>query len=125
MTAEEKVDQAMKRLEGEWSRVCPVLDGHERALVDAYLCFLRHVAQTCIENGCRVWFRQNRWTHWGEGGFGSVSILLPDREAEPHADLPSEIRFVRDVPDNRELGEEVTLAALDRITYQPDPWNPK
>ncbi len=125
MTAQENTAQTIERLEGDWHRLCPVLDGHERALVDAYLGFLRHVAQTCIESGWRIWFRQNQWTHWGEGGFGSLSILLPGGEAEPHAALPSEIRFVRDVPDSRELGEEITLAALHRITYQPDPWNPK
>lgn len=124
MTAQENVEQTINRLEKEWSRLCLVLDSHERALVGAYLGFLRHVAQTCIESGWRVWFRQNRWTHWGEGGFGSLSILSPGREAEPHTALPSEIRFLRDVPDDRELGEEIIVATLDRIAYQPDPWSP-
>lgn len=125
MTAHETAEQTINRLEEEWSKVCVALEVHESALVEVYLGFLRHVARTCIERGCRVWFRSNRWTHWGEGGFGILSILLPGGEAEPHAALASEIRFLSDVPDGRELGEEITVATLDQIAYQPDPWRPR
>lgn len=122
MTAHETMAQTIQRLEEEWKDVCAKLDEQERALVETYLEFLRRVAHTCLERGWRVWFRPNRWTHWGEGGFGSLSILLPTGEPEPLADLPGEIRFQTDLPGSQERGEEITLATLDRITYQPDSW---
>jgi len=123
MTAQERTEQTIHRLEGEWKAVCTTLDEQERALVETYVGFLRHVARTCLKKGWRVWFRLNQWTHWGEGGFGSLSILLPKGELEPQADLPPEIQFLTDLPDSQKLGEEITLATLDRITYQPDHWS--
>jgi hypothetical protein len=125
VTAQESVEQAIERLEAEWNKVCVTLEAHESALVEVYLGFLRHVARTCIEKGWRVWYRANRWTHWGEGGFGILSILLPGADTEPHAALATEIRFMAEAPDGSELGEEITLTTLDRIAYQPDPWVPK
>jgi hypothetical protein len=123
MTAHERTEQMIQRLEEGWKAVCTTLDKQERALVETYVGFLRHVARTCLEKGWRVWFRPNQWTHWGEGGFGSLSILLPKDEIEPQADLPTEIQFLTDLPDSQKLGEEITLATLDRITYQPDHWS--
>jgi len=123
MTAHERTDQTIQRLEGEWKAVCTTLDEQERALVETYLGFLRHVARTCLERSLRVWFRSNQWTHWGEGGFGSLSILLPTGEPQPQADLPTEIRFLTDLPDSRELGEEITLATLDQNAYRLDSWS--
>ena len=123
MTAHERTDQMIQHLEEGWKAVCTTLDEQERTLVETYLGFLRRVAHVCLEKGWRVWFRPNRWTHWGEGGFGSLFILLPTGEPEPQASLPSEIRFVTKLPDGRELSAEITLATLDRITYQPDHWS--
>ena len=123
MTAHERTDQTIQRLEGEWQAVCTTLDEQEKALVETYLGFLRHVARTCLERDSRVWFRPNQWTHWGEGGFGSLSILLPEGEQKPLTSLPSEIRFLTDLLEGKTLGEEITLTTLDRITYQPDHWN--
>ena len=123
MTAHETIVQMIQLLGGEWKEVCALLNDQERVLVETYLGFLRRVAHTCLERGWRVWFRPNRWTHWGEGGFGSLSILLPKGEPEPLADLPSEIRFLTDLPDSQKLGEEITVATLDRITYQLDRWS--
>jgi putative DNA methylase len=67
--------------------------------------------------------RPNQWTHWGEGGFGSLSILLPEGEQKPLASLPSEIRFLTDLLEGKTLGEEITLTILDRISYEPDRWS--
>ena len=123
MTTGETVSHTIGRLEEEWKEICVALNEHEKALVETYLGFLRRVARTCLEKGWRVRFRPNRWTHWGEGGFGSLSILLPKGEPEPLADLPSEIRFLMDLPDSQKLGEEINLAMLDQIMYQPDRWS--
>jgi hypothetical protein len=58
----------------------------------------------------------------GQGGFGSLSILLPAGETKPLADLPGEVRFITDFSDKKRLGEEITLATLDQVTYEPDYW---
>lgn len=121
MKASEAV-QTIQRLEEEWKKVCPVLDQREKALVETYISFLRTGARTCLQNGCRVWFRPNQVVHWGEGGFGWVSILLPSGEPKPLTYLPGEIEFLTDLSDKQRLGEEITLATLDRITYKPDGW---
>jgi hypothetical protein len=123
MTAHETVAQILQRLEGDWKEVSETLDEQEEALVETYIRFLRRVAQACLEKGWRVWFRPNQVTHWGEGGFGSLSVLLPAGEPEPQADLPSEIQFLTGLPDNAKLGEEVTPTTLDRISYKPDRWS--
>lgn len=117
-----EIIQTVKSLENEWKKVCPKLDQHEKALVESYLRFMRTVARACLEKGWRVWFLANRWTHWGEGGFGSLSVLLPAGKRKPQADLPSGIQLLTNLSDKRRLGEEITLATLDRITYEPDGW---
>ncbi len=123
MTAHGTTDETLQRLEKEWKEVCGTLDEQEKALVNTYIGFLRQIARACLEKGWQVWFRPNHWTHWGEGGFGSLSILLPAGESEPQADLPSEIQFLAGLPHNKKLGEEVTSTTLDRISYEPDRWS--
>jgi len=120
--ATNEVAPTIQRLEEEWKETRVVLDRQEKVLVETYLRFLRRVAKACLERDWRVWFRPNQWVHWGEGGFGNLSILLPTDEPEPLADLPVEIRFLRELSDKDRRGEEITLATLDRITYEGDRW---
>ena len=120
--ATNEVAPTIQRLEEEWKETRVVLDRQEKVLVETYLRFLRRVAKACLEASWRVWFRPNQWVHWGEGGFGSLSILLPTDEPEPLVDLPGEIRFFRDLSDKDRRGEEITLATVDRITYEGDRW---
>lgn len=117
-----EVIQIIQSMEREWKQTCAALDEQEKALVETYVGFLRSVARTCLERGWRVWFRPNQVVHWGEGGFGYLSILLPAGEPEALPDLPGEIRFLADLSDKQALGEEITLATLDRITYKSDYW---
>jgi len=123
MTAHGMADETFRRLEKEWKEVCGTLDEQEKALVNTYIGFLRQIARACLEKGWRVWFSPNHWTHWGEGGFGSLSIVLPAGEPEPQADFPSEIQFLTKLSDIKKLGEEVTPTTLDRISYEPDRWS--
>ncbi len=117
-----EINQTIRLLERGWRDTCGVLDLQEKALVKTYLEFLRQAAKACIENGCRVWFRPNQVVHWGEGGFGCLSILLPGGEPPELTRLPAEIRFIAELSDKQRLGEEITLATLDRVTYEPDHW---
>lgn len=116
-----EIDQTIRLLEKEWKDTCGVLNRQETVLVETYVSFLRSAARTCLEKGCRVWFRPNQVVHWGEGGFGYLSILVPAGATADLPDLPSEIRFVTDLSDER-LGVEITLATLEHITYMSDHW---
>ena len=117
-----EIDETVRFLEKEWDDTCGVLNQQERVLVETYVSFLRTVARTCLQRGWRVWFKPNQVVHWGEGGFGWLSILLPAGEPEELPDLPGEIRFLADLADKRKLGEEITLATLERITHEADHW---
>ena len=117
-----EIDQTMRLLEKGWKDTLGVLNQQERALVETYISFLRTVARTCLERGWRVWFKPNQVVHWGEGGFGWLSILLPAGEPKELPDLPGEIRFLADLSDERKLGEEITLATLEQITHEADHW---
>ncbi|MFQ5853901.1 MAG: hypothetical protein ACE5JU_25355 [Candidatus Binatia bacterium] len=115
------LDETIRLLEKGWKDTWLVLGEQEKALVETYLSFLRTVARTCLERGWRVWFRPDQVVHWGEGGFGYLSILPPAGEPETLPDLPGEIRFITDHSDER-LGDEIMLETLDRITYEADRW---
>jgi hypothetical protein len=116
------IGETIELLQQEWSKVCATLDSHESPLVEAYLGFLRRVASASLERGWRVWFRPNRWTHWGEGGFGRLLILLPPGNPEPCPNFPIEVQFLTAIPKEQEPGEEISLSTLDRITYERDAW---
>jgi len=117
-----EIHQTVRLLEEGWKDTRGVLNQQERALVEIYVRFLRTVARTCLERGWRVWFKPNQVVHWGEGGFGWLSILLPAGEPEELPDLPGEIRFLADLSDKRSLGDEITLTTLERIAYEADHW---
>lgn len=118
-----EIDQTIRRLERKWKDTCKILDQEEKALVETYLGFLRNIAKSCIENGCRVWFRPNQVVHWGEGGFGHLSIFIPGRrKANSFCDLPAEVEFITKPSNKRSLGEEISSATLDRIAYTSDHW---
>ena len=118
-----EINETIRRLERKWKNTCKILDQEEKALVETYLGFLRNIAKSCIENGCRVWFRPNQVVHWGEGGFGHLSIFIPGRrKANSFCDLPAEVEFITKPSNKRSLGEEITSATLDRITYTSDHW---
>jgi hypothetical protein len=85
--------------------------------------FIRMPLEVWPGAGWRVWFRPNQVVHWGEGGFGRVAIFVPGRrKAISPAELPAEIEFIAKPSNNKNLGEEITLTTLDRITYEPDQW---
>ena len=117
------VSETIGLLEQGWDATRRELSDRERALVEVYLGFLRHVARTCLLQGWKVRFRPNRVVHWGEGGFGTLFVLLPTQpESLPRPKLPSEVRFLTDPSREYERAEEVTLDTLDRINYEVYPW---
>jgi hypothetical protein len=118
-----EIDQTIHRLEQNWKDTCGTLNRQEKLFVETYVNFLRVVARACLELGGRVWFRPNQVVHWGEGGFGHLSIFIPGRrKADSFGDLPAEVEFITKPSNKRSLGEEITSATLDRITYTSDHW---
>jgi hypothetical protein len=117
------VSETIGHLEQDWDAARREISSRERALVELYLSFLRHVARTCLLQGWRVRFRPNQVVHWGEGGFGTLFVLLPAQpESLPRSNLPSGVRFVREPSTEYQRAAEVTLETLDRINYRVDPW---
>lgn len=117
------VSETIGRLEHDWDGTRREISERERALVEVYLGFLRHVARTCLLQGWKVRFWPNRVVPWGEGGFGTLFVLLPAHaESRPQPNLPSEVRFLTEASREYERLEEVTLDTLDRINYRVDPW---
>ena len=118
-----EIDQTIRVLEKNWKRSRQILNQQEKAFVDTYLDFLRSVARACLKAGCRVWFRPNQVAHWGEGGFGHLSVLLPvRRKFNLLPELPAEVEFITKLSSSRGVGKEITLITLDRINYEPDLW---
>jgi len=64
----------MKALESLWKETKQQFDKLEKELVDCYISFLREVAKTYLQQGRKVFFRENRVVHWGEGNFGTLVI---------------------------------------------------
>ncbi len=117
------VSETICLLEQDWDATRRELSDRERALVEVYLGFLRHVARTCLLRGWKVRFRPNRVVHWGEGGFGTLFVLLPGQaESVPRPKLPSDVCFLTEPSREYERVEEVTLDTLDRINYEVYPW---
>jgi hypothetical protein len=123
MGSADVVSVTIGHLEQDWNATRRELSERERALVELYLGFLRHVARACLQQGWKVRFRPNQVVHWGEGGFGALFVLVPAQaERLPRPNLPSEVHFVREASMEYERAQEVTLDTLDRINYKVDPW---
>lgn len=118
-----EIDQIVRVLEKRWKDTRRMLNQQEKAVIETYVSFLRTVARTCLERGCRVWFKPNQVVHWGEGGFGWLSVLCSTGEPKEVPDLAGEVRFLADLSDKRTLGEEITLTTLERITHETDQWH--
>lgn len=91
----------------------------EQSLVDCYIGFLREVAIFYIKQGRRVFFRENCWTHWGEGDFGRLVIEGEEETDEVFGDFIPEIRFRAKI-DTEELDGYVEVRGdnLDHIIYR-------
>lgn len=91
----------------------------EQSLVNCYIGFVRQVAESYIRQGRRVFFRENRWTHWGEGDFGRLVIEGEEDTGEVFGDFIPEITFrthiaAHDLEDYVEVRED----NLDVIKYR-------
>jgi len=94
-----------------WKETRELVHSRENEIAEKYVHFLREVARHYISKGKKVFFRENRVVHYGEGGFGWLTIECDDDEYEAFGDYVSAISFVqklseRDIRGSIEITEE-------------------
>lgn len=109
----------MKELESFWKETKEQFDKLEKSLVDCYIGFLREVAKVYLQQGRRVFFRENRVVHWGEGNFGTLVIEGNEEVDEVFGDYISEIRFEPKINEKVIKGyAEIKEENLEDIKYE-------
>jgi len=109
----------MKHLESLWNETKQKFDRLEKSLIDCYIAFLREVARVYLKQGRRVFFRENRVVHWGEGNFGQLLIEGKEDVDEVFGDYISEIRFEPKLTEKLVSGHiEIKQENLNDIKYE-------
>lgn len=109
----------MRGLESLWKETKEQFDKLERSLVDCYIAFLRKVAKTYLQQGRKVFFRENRVVHWGEWNFGTLAIEGNEKVKEIIGDYISEIRFESELDEKALRGYvEIKEENLEDIKYE-------
>ncbi len=91
----------------------------EEEIAEKYIHFLREVAKHYISKGKRVFFRENRVVHYGEGGFGWMIVECGDDEHEVFDGHITEIRFQQKVNEKDIKGcIETKNNNLEDIKYE-------
>lgn len=109
----------MKDLESLWKETKGKFDKLEKELVDCFIAFLREVAKIYLKQARRVFFRENRVVHWGEGNFGTLIIEGDEEVREVFGDYISEIRFEPEISEKIIKGYvEIKEENLEGIRYK-------
>ena len=109
----------LKDLESLWKETKERFDKHEKALVDCYITFLREVAKTYLQQGRKVFFRENWVIHWEEWNFGTLVIEGDEKVSEVFGDYISEIRFASEINETGIKGyTEIREENLEDIRYE-------
>lgn len=106
----------LKRL---WKETEDFVQSYEKGIAKKYINFLREVARHYISKGKRVFFRENRVVHYGEGGFGWMVIECDDDEYEVFGAHILEIRFKHRLDEKDIIGGiEIKEENLEDIKYE-------
>lgn len=109
----------MKDLESLWKETKGKFDKLEKELVGCFIAFLREVAKIYLKQGRKVFFRENRVVHWGEGNFGTLIIEGDEEVREVFEDYISEIRFEPEISEKIIKGYvEIKEENLENIRYK-------
>ena len=88
-------------------------------MVDCYIGFLREVAKVYLQQGRKVFFKENRVVHWGEGNFGTLMIEGSESVNEVFGNHISELRFEPEISEGSTKGcEEIKEENLESIKYK-------
>ncbi len=109
----------MTYLKKLWKETEDFVHSHEKEIANKYIYFLRQVAKYYISKGKRVFFRENRVVHYGEGGFGWMIVECDDEEFEVFDGHITEIRFEQKVSEKDVRGFiEIKNDNLEAIKYE-------
>ena len=109
----------MKELKALWEETKEFVDKREKEIAEKYINFLREVARAYIKKGKRVFFRENRVVHYGEGGFGGMVIESGGDSYEIFGDHVLEIRFETQIRGREEKNyTEIREKKLEDIKYE-------
>lgn len=109
----------MQNLKSFWAGTKGRFDSLEKALIDCYIDFLRKVAKYYLQQGRRVFFRENRVVHWGEGNFGWLLIQGNEGTDEVFGEYISEIKFESEINEKIVKGyTEIKERNLEDIIYR-------
>ena len=110
----------MNELKALWKETGEFVHSYEKEIVKKYIHFLREVARHYISKGKRVFFRENRVVHYGEGGFGWLIVECDGDEYEVFGAHVLEIRFEQNVNERDIRGYvEIKEENLEDIKYEP------
>ncbi len=114
----DKEEYCMKEIKALWKETKEFVDRQEKDIAEKYINFLREVAATYIKSGKRVFFRENRVVHYGEGGFGWMIIEGDDDTYEVFGDHIPEIRFEGQITEREERDyTEIKEGNIGEIKY--------
>lgn len=109
----------MHNLKLEWEKAKKGFDKHERELVDIYISFLRKTAKHYLQQGRRVYFRENNFVHWGEGDFGRLVIEGNEDTSDVFGEFIGEISFEPEISNDALTSyTKITIGNLDDIRYR-------
>lgn len=83
----------MQNLKSLYKETKEKFDSLEKEMVDCYIGFLRKVAKFYLQQGRKVFFKENYFVHWGEGNFGWLVIEGTEDIYDVFGDYISEIQF--------------------------------
>jgi hypothetical protein len=107
-----------ENLRSLWKTPKENFDSYEKALIDCYIAFLKKVAEFYLNEGRRVFFRENTVVHWGEGNFGSLIIEGGEDMNEVFGDFISEISFEPEITEKILRGfKEIKKENIQDIRY--------
>jgi len=109
----------MMDIKALWKETRELVHSREKEIVEKYVHFLREVARHYISKGKRVFFRENRVVHYGEGGFGWLTIECDDDAYEVFGDYVSDISLVQKLSEwDMKRSIEITEENVEAIKYE-------
>jgi hypothetical protein len=104
-----------------WEETKEFVHRQEQQITNKYINFLKEVAKQYISKGKRVFFRENRVVHYGEGGFGNLLVECDDDEYVVFGGPVQEIEFKGKTAERELRGySQVTMQNLENIKYRVD-----
>ena len=108
----------MNNLKKLWESTKNSMRENEEELVGSFISFLREAAKKYLKEGRKVYFRENQVVHWGEGGFGRLTIEGNEDIFSAFGEHIMEIEFEPMINEKALRGaKEIKLENIEEIRY--------